>query len=359
MVRKVNWLIATAALLASPAIGAKEKFELSKIAELTGVPWGLTFVDQQTLIATTRDGKGNILNVDNGSTKALTGLPDVYARGQGGLMDVAVSPQNANTLYFTYSKNQSGGAATTLASATLNGTKLNNWTDLLITDSVTSTTRHFGSRIAFDNSGHLFFSVGDRGERPNGQDVTNHAATILRLKLDGSIPSDNPDISSNAKPEIWSYGHRNPQGLYFDSKTSALWSVEHGPRGGDEINLIQKGKNYGWPVTSHGKEYWGPISVGDAKEKEGIESPKKVYVPSIAPSSLVLYRGEHYPSLDGKILIGALKLTHINVVNPNGFSEVRLFEDLNERIRAIAISPSKHLYFSTDNGNIYRIEPSK
>ncbi|MBD1556948.1 PQQ-dependent sugar dehydrogenase [Vibrio sp. S9_S30] len=367
MFKQAIWLSITTLTLMSPALAEQATYKLSKIAELNGVPWGFTFIEHDLAFVTTRKGLGYLLNVKTGDLSPVSGIPDVYARGQGGLMDVAVSPEsdaldnpastnkNGRLLYFTYSKPVKGGSATTLATAHLVGTDLNNWKDLLVTRSITDTSRHYGSRIAFDDKGHLFFSIGDRGERPNGQDLTTHAGSILRLSVDGTQPTDNPNLGANALPEIWSYGHRNPQGLFFDKPAQQLWSVEHGPRGGDEINLILKGKNYGWPMTSHGKEYWGPISVGDAEEKEGIESPKKVYVPSIAPSSLVLYRGKHYPELNGKILIGALKLTHINVVDPLSFSETRLFEDLGERIRSIAVSPSEHLYFGTDNGNIYQI----
>lgn len=350
---------------------AQTSYSLEKVGEVKGVPWGLTFVDDNLAFVTTREGSAYLLDVRTGDLALISGLPDVYARGQGGLMDVAISPQslesdnsaitnkNGKQLYFTYSKPAKGGSATALATAKLVGATLKDWKDLIVTQSITDTSRHYGSRIAFDDNGHLFFSIGDRGERPNGQDLTTHAGSILRLTLNGAQPASNPDLGGQALPEIWSYGHRNPQGLFFDKQSQQLWSVEHGPRGGDEINLILKGKNYGWPITSHGKEYWGPISVGESEEKAGIESPKKVYVPSIAPSSLVLYRGKHYPELNGKILIGALKLTHINVVDPQSFAETRLFADLGERIRSIAISPSEHLYFGTDNGNIYQISTAK
>ena len=157
---------------------------------------------------------------------------------------------------------------------------------MLITRSASTPGRHFGSRITFDGTGHLFFSVGDRGVRPNGQDLSTHAGSILRLTLDGSVPENNPFVQQrSALPEIWSYGHRNPQGIFYDRKKRRLWSIEHGPRGGDEINLILPGRNYGWPVISYGKEYWGPVQVGEGTEKEGMEQPVKFYVPSIAPGS--------------------------------------------------------------------------
>ena len=208
----------------------------------------------------------------------------------------------------------------------------------------------------------FFFGVGDRGERPNGQDLTNHAGSIIRLNLDGSIPQDNPFVNSNAAlPEIWSYGHRNPQGLAFDEISNKLWEIEHGPRGGDEINLIKSGANYGWPVISYGKEYWGPLSVGEGTHRKGMEQPIKYYVPSIAPGSLTIYSGNAFPMWKGNLFSGALILRHINRIVLNSknkaIKEERLLEALDERIRAIAESPQGWLYFSTDSGKIYRLSP--
>ena len=234
------------------------------------------------------------------------------------MLDVATGPDytTRDWLYFTYSKSTVSGAVTTLARAKRRGNQLSDWQELLVTDSATSGYRHFGSRIAFDQQGHVFFGVGDRGERDSAQDLSSHAGTIMRLRLDGSIPDDNPFLSrDNALPEIWSYGHRNPQGLLYDNNTGNLWSIEHGPRGGDEINLVVKGANYGWPVISYGKEYWGPVSIGEGTEKPGMEQPVKVYIPSIAPGSLLLYSATAFPQWQGNLFSGALKLRHLNRVS--------------------------------------------
>ena len=196
------------------------------------------------------------------------------------------------------------------------------------------------------------------------QDLSNHIGTIMRINLDGSLPADNPFVGDpNARDEIWSYGHRNPQGLVYDQVSARLWSIEHGPRGGDEINLVLKGRNYGWPVVSHGKEYWGPLAVGEATSKPGMEDPRKVYIPSIAPGSLLVYRGTAFPDWQGNLFAGALKLRHLNQISLSDSGQVereqRLLEDLDERIRALAQSPEGWIYLSTDSGRILRLRPEQ
>lgn len=338
-------------------------YSVSLIAKLDDVPWGIAFIDKDEAVITEKSGNVRLLNVNSGDLDLLLNVSPLYSNGQGGLLDVAKSPRSSSELFFTYTKAVQKSTETVLAKAQLNNGSLQNWQDVLVTDSGSSSSRHFGSRIAFDDNHHVYFSVGDRGDRDNGQNTLNLAAAIIRLNLDGTIPSDNPYIENDkVRNEIWSYGHRNPQGIYFDSSTQNLWAIEHGPRGGDEINLIQPETNYGWPVTSHGKEYWGPIAVGEGQEKEGIQSPALVYIPSIAPGSLILYRGERYPSLNGHLLAGALKLQHINVISidaNNSLTEAsRILESLNERVRDITVSPDDYIYFSTDSGHIYRLNPN-
>ncbi|GIU04943.1 MULTISPECIES: PQQ-dependent sugar dehydrogenase [unclassified Shewanella] len=339
-------------------------YEAEKITTGLNIPWGLAYVDEQSMLVTERQGVVKRVNLETGKHQTLFTPEGVWTEGQGGLLDVALSPFDTDfkskKVYFTYSKDIEGEGATTLAQATYQNGRLTDWQDLFVSASRTDTGRHFGSRIAFDDNS-LYFSIGDRGVRENGQDTLTHAGSILRLQPDGSVPADNPFINNSAiLDEIWSYGHRNPQGLVYDSNSQQLWSIEHGPRGGDEINLIKRGANYGWPITSHGKEYWGPISVGDGKVKEGVEPPVKVYIPSIAPGSLVMYRGEKFPELNGKLLAGALKLTHINVVTINdagkAIAEERIMAELGERIRDIEVTPKGDIYFSTDSGNLYRLK---
>lgn len=351
-------------LIAFCSTVSAQEYQYQKVFSGLSVPWGFDFVDTSTLIVTERSGSIKRLNLTQGSSETLNAPDNIYSGGQGGLMDIKFQPGSPALLFLTYSKRNNAGAVTTLVKGKLGQNNRIEWQQLLQTESATNTSRHFGSRITFDEKGYLYMSIGDRGVRENGQDTSNHAGTILRLNADGTSPADNP-FTSNAevRNEIWSFGHRNPQGIFYDKQKNQLWAIEHGPRGGDEINLIKRGANYGWPVTSHGKEYWGPINVSDFKEKAGIESPLQVYIPSIAPSSLILYRGDKYPQLDGKLLAGALKLTHINVVsiseNNNLKEEMRLATNLNQRVRHIALSPDGLLYFSTDRGNIYRILPAK
>jgi len=331
-----------------------------------GVPWGMTFISPQHLLITERNGQARLADLENHSVKILKGLPVLIAEGQGGLLDVKTGPNYANDgwIYFTYSKPLNDEAATTLARARLDGLQIIDWQDLLVTDSATSGRQHFGSRIAFDGKGHVFFGVGDRGERDEAQNPANHIGTIMRLNLDGSLPADNPFVrEAGSRDEIWSLGHRNPQGMAYDQQQQRLWSIEHGPRGGDEINLVLKGRNYGWPVISHGKEYWGPLAIGEGSSKPGMEQPYKVYIPSIAPGSLMLYHGDAFPEWQGSLFAGALKLRHLNRISLSADGKVtaeeRLLEDLQERIRAVIQGPDGWIYFSTDSGRILRIGPER
>ncbi len=340
--------------------------EVEQVADDLGIPWGMVFLSPNKLLVTERSGSILILDLKKHRKTKLKNTPDVMVDGQGGMLDVALSPdyKTSGWIYFTYAKEVFNEGVTVLARAKLNTNNyiFKNWQELLVSKSRTDEDYHFGSRITFDNKGHVFFGIGDRGQRPNAQDLSNHAGSIIRLNLDGSIPKDNPFINKeNILPEIWSYGHRNPQGLAYDFKYKRLWEIEHGPRGGDELNLIVAGSNYGWPVISYGKEYSSPFAVGEGTHRDGMEQPIKVYIPSIAPGSLIMYSGDALSKWKGNLFSGALKLRHINriVLNKEGqvIKEERLLESLDERIRALAQSPEGWIYFSTDSGKIFRILP--
>jgi glucose/arabinose dehydrogenase len=340
------------------------EINVEKVADGLGVPWGMAFLSANKLLITERSGSILILDLKNSKKIKLKNIPKVMFDGQGGMLDVALSPdyKTGGWIYFTYVKNIDDEGATVLARAKLNKFHFSEWQELLVSKSRTTESYHFGSRITFDNKGHVFFGIGDRGVRPNAQNLTNHAGSIIRLNLDGSIPEDNPFINmKDALPEIWSYGHRNPQGLAYDFKLNRLWEIEHGPRGGDEINLIVAGANYGWPKISYGKEYWGPFAVGEGTHRKGMKQPVKVYTPSIAPGSLIIYSGNALTKWQGNLFSGALKLRHINriVLDKKGraVKEERLLKSLDERIRALAQSPQGWIYFSTDSGKIFRLSP--
>jgi glucose/arabinose dehydrogenase len=340
-------------------------FSLEEVASGLGIPWGLAFISDTQMLITEREGSIKLLDPGSKTLSSIQGAPAVLAEGQGGLLDVAVPPDftTGDWIYFTFVRDKNGEGVTVLARAKLASNKLVQWQDLLETRSTTDTGRHFGSRIAFDEKGHVYFGVGDRGKRPNAQDLKNHAGSVMRLHRDGSVPQDNPFLQQDGVlPEIWSYGHRNPQGIAYDVDNKRLWLIEHGPRGGDEINLVLRGRNYGWPVISYGKEYWGPFAVGEGTHREGMEQPVKQYTPSIAPGSLLFYSGKSFPAWQGNLFSGALKLRHLNRVTLNKDGEVineeRLLTELDERIRGLAESPRGWLYFSTDSGKIYVIKPA-
>ncbi len=341
----------------------ESEYTVEEVVSGQGVIWGMAFLSPDELIVTERSGNIKTIHLTTKKIIEIKGAPKVWTKGQGGMLDVAV-PQDYDSsgwIYFTYSKEINNQGATTLARARLQGNQLKDFFELLVTDSATETSRHFGSRIAFDQKGHVFFSVGDRGVRPNGQNRFNHAGTIIRLNLDGSVPEDNPFVNGEGLPEIWSYGHRNPQGLFWHNDSGKLWANEHGPRGGDEINLIEPGNNYGWPVVSHGKEYWGPVAVGESTSKLNMTDPLKVYIHSIAPGSLLIYSGKAFPGWRDNIFSGALALVHLNRVVFDAdnvpIHEDRLLSELDERIRTVVESPQGWIYLSTDSGRILRIRP--
>ncbi|MFV0563941.1 PQQ-dependent sugar dehydrogenase [Malaciobacter mytili] len=335
---------------------------VEKVLNTKSIVWGMDFLDDKKLILSFKSGQIALLDLNTKKLKVIKQLNNLYTKGQGGLLDIKVSPnfKKDKTIFFTYVKNEKDIGLTTLAKATFENDSLQELKDILVTNSYSSTTRHFGNRIAFDNKNYLYFSIGDRGIRNNSQNLRTHSGKILRLNLDGTIPLSNPFIKNkNALAEIYSYGHRNPQGLFYDKKREVLFSNEHGPKGGDEINIIKKASNYGWPIVSYGKEYWAPIQVGEGNSKEGVAEPIVVFTPSIAPSSLLVYNGKKFKEFEGYLFSSALIMTHLNLIKiDNDFKiieEKRVFEELKERIRSLVQNSKGDLYFSTDNGNIYKV----
>ena len=335
------------------ALSPKQKgSEPELLLEGLGIPWSLEFLSRDRVIISEKSGKVKIFNLKSKKLTSIKGGPSVVDSGQGGLLDIGVDPEFAKTqrVFFSYSKAVKGGKTTAIASAKLLGTRLTELKDVFIANNSSATSHHYGSRIAFDDRGHIFFTVGDRGSRFLAQDLSADQGKVHRLNTDGSIPKDNPFYGrKNARKSIWSYGHRNPQGLYYHKQSGKLWEQEHGPRGGDEINLIGKGKNYGWPIITYGREYSGP-KIGEGTRKVGMEQPVQYYVPSIAPCGLEIFKGRIYS--------GALKLTHINRLTMKGskvVKEDRLLEKLQERVRDIKSDGADFIYFSTDSGKIFRL----
>lgn len=332
------------------------------IKDAGGVIWSFLFLPDDRILVALREGEFKIFDPKTKKLQTIAGAPKVFSEGQGGLLDIALSPnfKKDKILYYTYSAVEKGGAATTLASATFDQDKLSQQKILFAARPIHNTAYHFGSRIVFDEKGHLFVSIGERNIRDLAQDLNTHMGKIIRLKLDGSIPKDNPFINNKkAKPEIWSYGHRNPQGLFYDKENNKLWVNEHGPRGGDEINLVKAGANYGWPLATYGREYYGP-KITEHVSLAGVEDPSHVWLPSIAPSELVIYRGEAFPAWKGSFLSGALALTHLNRVEMNkdkSVREERYLGSLEERIRSIEIDQRGNIFVGTDLGAIFKITP--
>ncbi|WP_434130306.1 PQQ-dependent sugar dehydrogenase [Methylocaldum sp. GT1BB] len=341
-----------------------QPFSVEVIAQQEDVVWGFDFLPDGRIVFTERDGQLRILDPSTRSVQTVQGAPAVVQAGQGGLLDVRVHPEfdKNGWIYLTYSEKATHGMTTALGRGRLEGTELKDYRKLFSAFEPNGNNIHFGSRIEFDGAGKLFISVGDRNERHNAQDLRYHNGKILRLNEDGSAPVDNPFANNpDAKPEIWSYGHRNPQGLAKHPITGELWESEFGPRGGDEINVIRPGANYGWPVITYGREYWGP-KIGEGTEKAGMEQPVAYYVPSISPSGIAFYFGDAFPRWKGNLFVANLSGQHLRrlVIDDNNkvVKQEELLNDLGVNFRHVRTGPEGFLYFSTDDGKIARLVPN-
>ncbi|MGI9436380.1 MAG: PQQ-dependent sugar dehydrogenase, partial [Geminicoccaceae bacterium] len=298
---------------------------------------------------------------------AISGVPEVFAKGQGGLLDVAIDPAFADNslVYLSYSGvDEDGRSSTRVARGRLVGGELLDVEVVFRSNSASSGGVHWGSRLAFDRAGDLFVTVGERGNPDTAQNLERHGGSVIRIKPDGSAPDDNPFIGqSGALPEIYSFGHRNPQGLAIHPETGRIWTQEHGPRGGDEVNLIEPGVNYGWPEITWGINYSGePIGKG-LRELEGMAQPVHFWDPSIAPSGMMFYDGDAFPEWQGDLFVGALKfrlLARLEMDGDRVVAEERLIEGMIGRIRDVRTGPDGFVYILTDesNGGLYRLVPS-
>ena len=329
-------------------------------------PWSLAFLPDGRMLVTERPGRLRIVAPDGRLSEPVEGVPEVHAQGQGGLLDVALDPAFASNgrIYLSYAGPGDGGAATTVARARLADGRLQ---DLAVIfrqrPGIRGSDNHFGSRLAFAPDGNLFVTTGDRySQRELAQDVATHIGKIVRIAPDGTAPDDNPWAGGGeGLPEIWSFGHRNVQGAAIHPETGALWAHEHGAQGGDEINVPQPGRNYGWPVITHGMDYDGS-KIGVGPEKAGMEQPAYHWTPSIAPSGMAFYTGDAFPDWRGNLLVGSLKfalLVRLELDGTRVVREERLLKGLGERIRDVRQGPDGLVYLLTDSprGQILQVAP--
>ncbi len=326
------------------------------------IPWGMAFLPDGSMLITEK--AGDLIHFKNGKKTLIEGVPEIYVRGQGGLMGIKLHPdyETNGWIYLAYAsaEGEGEGGNTAIMRAKLNGNQLVEKQQLYKASPNSKKGQHFGSRIEFDNEGYLYFSIGDRGEGSlNAQDITRDGGKIYRLHDDGRIPEDNPFVNvPNAKKAIYCYGNRNPQGLIINPDTGDIWEHEHGPKGGDEINIIQKEKNYGWQVISYGINYDG-TSFTDITEKEGMEQPVFYWVPSIAPSGFAFVTSNKYPDWKGNMLVGALKFEYLErLVLNNGkvVKREKLLEKVG-RVRDVVQAPDGYIYVAVEGKGIVKIIP--
>jgi glucose/arabinose dehydrogenase len=365
----VSFLIATGTRGQEPAFDSSAgELEVRTIARGLVNPWALAFLPDGKMLVTERAGRMRIVTAEGQVSPPLKGVPDVWASGQGGLHDVIIDKSFAQnrTIYFCFAERTEGGGRTTTARAKLNdgNGRLDEVKIIFRQQGPLSSGNHYGCRIAQADDGNLFVALGDHFTyRDQAQNLGNHLGKIVRIAPDGSVPPGNPFAGrADAKPEIWSYGHRNIQALAINPATGEPWEIEHGPRGGDEVNVAGKGKNYGWPVIGYGIDYSG-AKIHDATAKDGMEQPLKYWVPSIAPSGMAFYTGKLFPKWNGSLFTGALRGAMLVRLTLNGnavTSEERLLQNLHERIRDVRQGPDGALWLLTDssNGRLLRVTPA-
>ena len=342
--------------------------KLTEVASGLQNPWSLAFLPDGRMLVTERAGRLRIVGRDGSVSAPIAGVPEVHARGQGGLLDVAVSPNFADDklIVFSYAEPTAGGARTAVARARLDaeGLRLEDVRRIFAQNEDPSGNHHWGSRLVFARDGTLFITLGDRfHSRERAQALDSHLGKVVRIAIDGSVPADNPLAGrADARPEIWSWGHRNVQGAALHPQTGELWTHEHGPQGGDEINRTRAGLNYGWPEVTYGREYVTGRKIGAGEAREGVEPPVLQFTPSIAPSGMAFYTGDVFPQWKGNLFVGALKFQLVARVVLEGdrvVHEERLFAELGRRIRDVRQGPDGHLWLVDETeGRILRLDPA-
>jgi len=366
-----------AILAGTPALAVDEIFEtegpaihVQTIADGLSHPWGLAFLPDGSMLVTERPGTLRRVTAEGKISGPIAGVPEVDGRDQGGLLDVALDPDFGQNrlVYLSYAEAGDGGNGTAVARGVLGEDQaaLSDVEVIFRQQPKADSTKHFGSRLVFDGQGHLFVTLGERSEeefRGQAQDLNSHLGKIVRIHPDGSVPEDNPFVGQDgALPEIWSYGNRNVQAAAINPETGVLWEIEHGPKGGDEINIVQPGANYGWPIVSHGVNYDGTIVGSGEAHAEGMVDAIWTWTPVIAPSGMTFYEGDGFPEWQGDLFVGGLAATALVRLELDGDSvtrEERLLESLGLRIRDVVEGPDGALYLVTDEGNgeVLRVTP--
>ena len=347
-----------------PLAASADKYELELVAKGIQIPWGQVWLNEKELLVTDRAGELRLIRDGKLLEQRIAGVPKVHAERQGGLLDVELDPnyQDNGWIYFSYSGYEGDGEGynTSIMRARLQDMSLVD--KQLLFDGTPNTTKtfHYGSRIEFDKDGYLYFSIGDRGNRDvHPQRLDHDAGKVHRINADGSIPKSNPFYDqAGARKSVYSYGHRNPQGMAMHPETGKIWTHEHGPRGGDEVNIIEPGANYGWPVITYGINYNG-TTITDETARDGMQQPDWVWVPSIAPSGMEFISGDKYPEWQGKVAIGSMKFAHLVLLELDGNkvkSHSKIFEGAG-RVRSISTHPNGDLYLGIDGTGIFRVVP--
>lgn len=340
-----------------------QAFEITALADNLEFPWGFDFLPDGQLLITEKSGRLRIFDPLSNAHVMIEGVPEVHHKGQGGLLDVAVHPDFARNgwIYLSAAVQIAKEENTTrVLRYRLANNKLSDETLIFEAQPALSGSIHFGSALLFDNDGYLFITMGERKRRHNAQDLSVSLGKVFRLHDDGSVPQDNPFVQTpNALPGIYSYGHRNPQGITIDRATGRIWTAEHGPQGGDEINLLRPGANYGWPIITYGEEYGGG-AIGEGTHKEGLQQPVQYYVPSIATGGIAWYDGDALPGWKNSLFVAGLRSFSISRVQLDGdkpVAEERLLEDFSFRVRNVKQGPDGLLYVLTENGGLHRLGP--
>lgn len=347
---------------------SSEKYNFKIETVVTGLeyPWSVEFLPDGRMLVTERPGRLRIIEQGKLS-KPVTGLPDIVAKGQGGLLDIALDPdfKNNQIIYLSYTARGKGGLGTEVVKGKLAGYELKESKVIFKLSPKSGTSYHFGSRLQFGRDGTLFITLGERGERDSAQNLGDHRGSLIRINKDGSIPKDNPFVNTpGAKPEIYTYGNRNMQGIAMQPDTGDIWTVEHGPQGGDELNLMKPGANYGWPVITYGVNYNTGTPIGEGTHKEGMEQPVYYWVPSIATSSLLFYTGDKFPEWEGNAFVSSLKFGQLARLEMKGnkvIHEERLINGAVGRIREVQQGPDGYIYIITDDpdGKLLRLKPAR